>query len=314
MDILILTSHAYCMPYCVMLTSLIHNTPGIDLVLHVMEGPGLTSEDKNAIIKTVGNNNKVLFYELGDMLESLIAKLPTDRKDRITSVYSKLFVDQILPSSIDKVLWLDGDMIVRHSIVDLWNTDITDYPIAYVRDVGNNNVEFYNRLGYSYNDGYFNTGVILYNLKYWRQNNVNKDIMNVLEYDSNRISILDQDVLSLVFHKKKKVLPFKYNFQTWFLLKNKFIQISIPDYGEDIMKASVDPVIYHYIGSDKPWMYICDQPGIKEWESYQNMTVWGGIKIKNQRFFIKKTRSLIKKLLKRPGNKMFRGYVPPFLE
>lgn len=72
-------------------------------------------------------------------------------------------------SSLDKVLYLDSDVIVTQDISGLWNTDITNYYCAAVKDAKSTRSKFSNKrhfkkMGIDPNK-YFNAGVILFNLK-----------------------------------------------------------------------------------------------------------------------------------------------------
>ncbi len=79
-------------------------------------------------------------------------------------VLSRLFLNTLLPEDVDKVLYMDGDTIVRKGLIDLYNTDISNYTLAAVIEP---TVPGYRKeeLGLSKDANYYNAGVLLINLK-----------------------------------------------------------------------------------------------------------------------------------------------------
>ena len=72
-------------------------------------------------------------------------------------------------------------------------------------------------MGYETRYGYFNSGVLLLNLTYWRENNLENEL---LEYAYNNIGLLqyhDQDILNAVLKDRKKQMSIAYNVQSTFL-------------------------------------------------------------------------------------------------
>ena len=55
------------------------------------------------------------------------------------SAYARLFISEMLDKNIDKILYLDCDIIVNQPVYDLWNMDIKEYYIGAVQDAVNDN-------------------------------------------------------------------------------------------------------------------------------------------------------------------------------
>ena len=85
------------------------------------------------------------------------------------ATYYRLNLAEILPERIDKVLYLDGDVICRKSLVSLWNTDISQCAVAGGPDASETAFEKENHLHLQHWNGYFNAGVLLINLRWWRE-------------------------------------------------------------------------------------------------------------------------------------------------
>lgn len=125
--------------------------------------------------------------------------LPNQRAHLTVETYYRLFISDILPSDIDKVLWLDCDIIVAGDLKELWNEGISDSAVGVVPDFENNNVRVMNRLKYDAAYGYFNAGVLLINLKYWRRENIIPIFTNYISDHYENLYYHDQDVLNYVF-------------------------------------------------------------------------------------------------------------------
>lgn len=271
MDIVVSFDSNYLMPVGVMLTSLFENNKGIDINVHaLLSSVGDYEQPVREIVEAYGGN--LYCY---DMSRVGLPDLPINKNHRahltIESFY-RLFITEVLPPNIEKVLWLDGDIIVNKSLNDLWSEDISGYAVGAVPDYENNNVRICNRLGYGVEYGYFNAGVLLINLQYWRANGVLYDFKEYIKEHFSDLWFFDQDVLNPVFHKNKKDLSISYNFQTTFLFKNLNISCCFFD---EIRNAYIDPVIIHF-NEDKPWFSNSTNPMKMYFIKYQNMTIWKG--------------------------------------
>jgi lipopolysaccharide biosynthesis glycosyltransferase len=280
MDIVACTDKRFVMPTGVMMYSVCCNNEDADIVFHLVCSNNVSDKDKADLCGEISkfSGKKIVFYDIDT---NFVEKIPaiTNRTDITITAYFRLFLTEILPDTIDKVLYLDGDVIVRNAILPLWNLDISNYPIAAATDcmVAVEPEEF-ERLGYPMSYGYFNSGVCILNLDYWRKNNCIKDFIGLL-VDGDKLRYYDQDVLNMLFHTSKLDLPIKYNLMCDYVYKNP--KWSNTKFEKEISEALQDPVIIHYAGSgDKPWYkYIRNKSPLSAlFYKYQNYTMWKGIK------------------------------------
>ena len=124
----------------------------------------------------------------------------------------------MLPKNFDKILYLDCDTIINGSVKELYDTDISEYALGACIDEGFYNEEHYKHLCYSKKYPYINSEVILFNLKYWRENKVVNKCLEYIANNTDRVKFHDQDTLNAILHKEIKHIPIKYNLQTLFLL------------------------------------------------------------------------------------------------
>ena len=285
----------YTMPTGVMLCSLCENNKDVELIIHV---PYVDLEEENILLikKVVESYQQtVIFYNI---IKSSLPQIhvPVRQRNLPTSAYIRLFLGSILSKNIHRVLYLDGDIIVRKSITNLYNTDMLETGVAVVPDrkLSYNDIhKTYNALDYSPSLGYFNSGVLLINLDYWRENNIERQILDTIRKYMKVLYNSDQEVLNKVFCESKINLPLTYNFQHDFLAKPEYRMISW-EYNHEIDETAKDPVILHYTGA-KPWMASCDHPYKEEFLKYKALTIWKDVPVKGK---IKwEVRKLIKKIM-----------------
>lgn len=273
MDIVTCLDKNYVMPTGVMMSSVCLNNLDASITFHLVIDDSVDEADKQSLVKNISSFMvaSVTFYSVNGLKLSI---LPAIKSERMTlATYYRLFLEVILPRDLHKVLYLDGDIIVRHSLRCLWDTDITDYALAAVPDVNENNLNFYNRLKYPSTRGYFNAGVLLINLDYWRSYQALSHFFTFLESHRTDIVYHDQDILNAVFYDRKRLMPIKYNVTNQFLYANY-------DYSyneKQVIEARTNPVIIHYTPK-KPWAY--DRflhPYESSFHKFKNLTIWKNI-------------------------------------
>lgn len=296
------TDHRFIMQIGVMMHSVCRNNQDQDLRFHVIIDESVTEEDK-ADLKDVATGD-VCFYDVDSRVFNSMPLIGT----LSYATYYRLLIPQILPDDIDKVLFLDGDIIVRHSLRPLWETDINEYALAAVTDSAESTIEIYNRLEYSPNLGYFNAGVLLINLNYWRVNNIRSEIESFIKNHVEKIFCCDQDILNYVLRERKKTLPLKYNSQAGYLWTLMRAGYNYWKYEKEVLEAREDPVILHFTDT-KPWIQGSNHPYKSTFIKYQNETKWKGRILK--RPFLTKVRSRVNNVIVRGLTKLRILQFPP---
>ena len=99
----------------------------------------------------------------------------------------------------DRALYLDVDIVVNGRIDDLYNTEISNTFLAAVDNTG----IYYNHqdLEMAYSAKYFNSGVMLINLEYWRAYNVKEKVIEFVGRKPDVIQFVDQDGLNSVINR-----------------------------------------------------------------------------------------------------------------
>lgn len=178
--------------------------------------------------------------------------------------YYRLVMQDLLPK-IDKVLYLDSDIIVNCDISELFDIDITDYLVGACLDP--DTAGLYN--GYmpdkkEYMDTvlklkdpytYFQAGVLLMNLIEFRKKYTVKDILDYAT--SEKFQLLDQDILNHLCEDNVKYVDMSWNVMVDFagIRRSQIIQ-KAPKHHIDLYdRARKNQKIIHYAGPEKPWHY-----------------------------------------------------------
>lgn len=267
MNILFSTDNRYVMPMVVLMTSIGMNCKAkINYYLIIDES--FDERNKEPINITASKFGCEVTYCV--INKSLIKKIPFGNDEMpcglSIATYYRLFLTELLPVEVNKILYLDVDMIVRHSLEKLWNIDITNYAIAAVPDMDESEHILSKRLPYPMESGYFNAGMLLINVDYWRQNNLFTKFFEFIFSNKDILNAHDQDTLNVFFYNKKLILPVTYNFQ------NGFIYMNATCYNAALQKQIIDcecnPAIVHYTCS-KPWTIDCNNPMMYAWLYYK---------------------------------------------
>ncbi|EFG4416218.1 glycosyltransferase family 8 protein [Escherichia coli] len=225
-------------PLSVMLTSLLENNQSHKINFHVLHSDFTDDdEEKFSLLFTKYENLGLKFIKLD---ESKLEGLPLLQHFKI-STYFRILAPAVL-SEYDKLLYLDADIIVDNDILELWQTDVTNYTLAAVRE--ESIVALDKRLRIPANYKYFNAGVVVLNSKKIREENKFGPVIDYLKENINEILYLDQDALNAILYDEWLEIDEKWNYHNTFILKKN-------NNKEHILLDK--PVIIHYTGPVKPW-------------------------------------------------------------
>ena len=182
------------------------------------------------------------------------------------SSYARLFVGEVLPVEVERVLYLDCDIIVRHSLKELFETNLTDLACCVVEDQNGDDLRLHNPINMF--SRYFNSGMLLMNLKYWREHNIAKKLIDYIANFNGQLMCPDQDALNAVLEGKVAFLDYKYNFQQGFFGNLDWLQANK---WPAVRESQKDPIILHYTGREKPWHKDCKHPLVGEFDYYSSL-------------------------------------------
>lgn len=243
--------------YCgVTLSGLFTYTTDEIFTIHIICSSKVPESSKDRLSNYCANHNATVYFY--DVQASLIETFPRKEKDHPSvAAYLRLFMSELLPDTIDKVLYIDCDILINKSIKELWDIPIEDVSIAAVEERPPFDIQSPLRLNYPEKYSYFNSGVMLVNLKKWREKNFVKLCKEYIAVHSESIRYHDQDILNALLYNDKKFISIQWNLMDFFLYLKPDIQ---PHRIANLQDALISPAIIHFTGSHKPWMHNCDNP------------------------------------------------------
>ena len=233
MNIATALNEKYVKYTCVMLTSLLMNQTGVNIHVYLLHNDLTQREREQLRILVEGYNQNIHFLWVNK--ESLPTGLPTTKAWSL-ECYFRLMLLDILPVDIDRILYLDVDMIINKSIKELYWTDFENALFCACPDM---------ILNERFEEGftYFNSGMMLWNIEKLRGRYCFKDYMNLAESLNYDVKAPDQDLLNMMHDKQVKFLDeYKYNL---------FAKIAY-DNGIHYENVKEETTIIHYAGM-KPW-------------------------------------------------------------
>jgi lipopolysaccharide biosynthesis glycosyltransferase len=177
--------------------------------------------------------------------------LPASRRDACryisTGMYLRLFLPDLLPPRVQRLLYLDADTLVNGDLGPLWELPLGDAPLAAARDGLARSMGFEGGIpgaGAHVRGSapYFNSGVMLMNLPVWRRQEVTDRCLSYLSEYRDQLRFPDQDALNLVCYEQwVRLKPTWNDMVLWWLKADEHASV----------RQTVR--ITHFLGPNKPW-------------------------------------------------------------
>ncbi|MGT2932606.1 glycosyltransferase family 8 protein [Streptococcus catagoni] len=185
--------------------------------------------------------------------EKTFEKVPTTSRYPET-IYYRLLAHHYLPENMDRILYLDADVLCLNPIIDLYQMDMTHYLYAAASHTSGKNVtELINkfRLGNFETSNYVNSGVLLMNLELIRKEVKVEPILEFIKNKGHLLFLPDQDILNALYGHKIKLIPDHiYNYDT--RMSKLYYLKSSGLWNDDWLVENT--VFLHFCGRDKPWL------------------------------------------------------------
>ncbi|MFC1760289.1 glycosyltransferase family 8 protein, partial [Candidatus Neomarinimicrobiota bacterium] len=261
-SVVFITDQNYIQHLGVAIYSLLNNNKELVFDIYIINN-GIDKEEYNKLELIASKYHCRITNILAN--DDIFSNVKIDKHFTKTTYYRLLIPTFI---KVDKVLFLDSDIVVNNSIEELYSTNIDDYMVAAVESPG---FDRHRELKMDANAKYFNSGVLLINVKRWIQENVLEKVINFVESNPSDVKYLDQCGLNAIINGNWKELPLKFNQMT--RLFNKYYNIQyecFPNY--ELKEAKENPVIIHYSGLLKPWHFRCNHPYKRLYWKYLKLT------------------------------------------
>lgn len=227
------------------------------------------------------DRGKFFAYPIEDLEKMLGIEVPSSIS--ITS-YARLFIPSILPDSIDKVLYVDCDVLFADTIREFYNTNLEDSLVGGIQDLLLSSI-YRKEIGISETEPYLNAGILLIPLNTWRKNDLQQKFLDYLLAHDGKVYHHDQGIINAVCAGRKTILPPRYNvISNYFTYPYKTLKkTSVLRYSEEQYNtACINPAIIHFTGiiCGRPWESICNHPFKAPFLSYRTQTVFKDVPIK----------------------------------
>lgn len=183
-------------------------------------------------------------------------------------IYYRLLLAELLPEDVDRILYLDADTIIQHSLNELYFTDFDGKLLCACTDWLQPN-DTSSAWGKAFADlmaqgaVYFNSGVLLLNIAELRKRYQCSDYMALYQTYDYQLTYFDQDLLNLMHWNEVKILDrYRYN-----LVAVWAYMLKLPT--EQVHEA----IILHFATPSKPWLgQEAHYPVEKIWWEYARQT------------------------------------------
>lgn len=223
---------------------------GRRLCFHLLH-QNLSKSNLSFIFKMLSkyNNVQVFFYPESEL------NLPEISASRYgKAALYRMVLAQALPASINKVIYLDSDLLVFDDLSKLWGVSLDNNIAAAVVNLSSKpckEVELEP-------ENYFNSGVMVIDLKKWKESNISS--LAVEAINEKQYRYLDQAVLNSILQNRWLKLPIKWNMESDIFAYGNSKKEHVYHKAESINSALKKPGIIHFTGPRKPWHYYSFHP------------------------------------------------------
>lgn len=256
LDVLYQSDNNYAVVTGVSIVSLLENNRDIDtLTIHLVDG-GITKQNLINIKKIVARYGRDIHIIDGKSIEKKLIEFKCRPYKGSYVTYYKLLAYNMIEGGADRVLMLDGDILVLQSLRELAVLPLEGYVMAEVRDPYMPRY-LTKQIGIPADQPYFSAGVMLINLRAWKAQKCEERIVSHWAKRKSDYLFADQDITNLLFGKKIKELHAKYNFYSKNFMIHPYERILMnisKQMLEDVLKTG--PVCVHCIDESwrsRPW-------------------------------------------------------------
>ena len=275
----------YAMPLSTTLRSIVDaNRSAWPLDFHVMFS-SFSEANKKKVIDSLPRRSASIRWVPVD-LRPFLGFSTLEYISKIT--YARFLIPNIFPDNVDRVLYLDADILVLGSLAPLWETNLEENVVGAVLDgmdlqikCGKSGLEEVPRV-----QDYFNAGVLLINLDQWRKKQISEKALNYL-IQHPRSPFSDQDAINVSCDGLWKKLDSRWNTQIYY--ENKKISDISPE---------LRPRIVHFVTRAKPWDASIPNMNASFYDAFRNRTCFA--RTSEEKFFdvIRHAWAWLKNILK----------------
>jgi len=263
----------------VCMTSIILNNQNERINFHVFTD-GINQEDIERLkLLTKYENVKITIYYIN---KEVFKKFPTS-VGWSYAIYYRFIMGKVLYGHVNKVLYLDADVLCIGSLKELIEINMEKYVIIGICDFLENFQTRMQELSIK-NGKYFNSGVMYIDVNRWFEEKISERAMQLLIKDPQKYKSFDQDVLNVLLDGKVYFADKKW------------------DYMYDTMRMTHQlpkHIRLIHLTGDKPWQSWTQHHFLaKQYNEYIHKSPWGDTELQQPRSY-KEKRKMAKSYMKR---------------
>lgn len=229
------------------MTSADLNNPGTQFDLYLLHS-GLSEAEIESVRRSAERAGNGFFPVKVD--EKLFDGAPVSRQYP-KEMYYRFLAGKMLPREINRVLYLDPDILIINPLLPLWKLDMKGELFAAAAHTGKTELaNSVNRLRLGVNHDYYNSGVLLMNLEEIRKAVIPEEIFSYVEKHGKELILPDQDLLNALYGDEIIPVPdelWNYDARNY----NNYLLRSGGAY--NLPWVMEHTAILHFCGKAKPW-------------------------------------------------------------
>jgi lipopolysaccharide biosynthesis glycosyltransferase len=302
-NIVLAVDHAFCMPLSVAIRSVLRhlkeNSSVTVWILH-HRVPEAAITRVNDSLADLLKASKIHWLPIS---ADMLSDATVDGHVSIVT-YFRILIGRYLPSDVQRVIYLDCDVLVRKDISRLFSCDLEGKTVGAVQDsaspfldakkvhiikhaairnlAATRPIPNYQHQNLLATAPYFNAGILLIDLKRWREQQVEESLLQCIRQHQSEMIWWDQYALNVVLYNDWRILE-----PTWNVTSHL---MSLPTAKQCYLDESTfnelrrDPSIVHFSSDVKPWHALCKNPFRSEFDKILDETRWAGTKPSRQQW------------------------------
>ncbi len=267
--------------YCgISILSLLYNNKDIDSIIIYILSNDISDENKDKLTSLVeAYGREIVFIEIAKFYEKINFDYSTAGFNSI--VLARLFMAEYIPQKVNKIVYLDCDVIVNGDVSELDEYNLEGKYRAAVPELYMP-VDKKLSLGLGKDETYYNAGILVINLELWRTHSLHNKFMSFYKEKKGQLPYNDQDIIN--YCCKGYILPLaqKYNmnpnlpfFPRWFMIRLQpgYKTTTVEEYRDMID----NPCIVHYLGDERPWIRGNHNYYRSLYEKYKALSPWASV-------------------------------------
>jgi len=308
LNILVQSSDYYAPFAGVMLTSLFENNLHLERITVYLMTADMSEKNRTRFHTLFQKYKRTLKFIDATEIDKLLEENHVPKYNNSFAAYYKIFAVSFIKEEIERLLYLDSDVLVNGSLSELTDYNLQGHILGMCIET---QPERYKKVINCSALFYYNTGVILFDVKKWISDHCMEKVIEHIKTVRAMYPIADQDLLNVVFPNEIATIPQRYNLHTAALIFKDY-NFFLAAYGlksyyseQEFYESAKNPVILHYLGPfhTKPWFEdgtipAKDWPAKDLWRQYLALSPWSDfVPLKHNIPFLSKAQHVLFKIL-----------------